>query len=149
MRRDETGGVASHGGLANGERRRRHAATLLLVTSVLWLHQWLPALLVIAWVAWLVLPKRREGDLGEALVRLWRRTWPPVTLLLAPLLVANTLAYWVYAPVPGKIVPIILNLLGLSIVLSGDWWPLITHPGWLGRAPLPPGRVSDPVATKA
>jgi hypothetical protein len=105
----------------NGDRRRRHAATLLLVTAVLWLHQWLPALLVAAWVSWLILHKRLEGSLGEALARFWRRTWPPHTLALAPLLAANALAYWVYAPVPGGVMPLALNLLGLSILLFGTW----------------------------
>lgn len=106
----------------NGDRRRRHAATLLLVTAVLWLHQWLPALLVAAWVSWLILHKRLEGGLGEALVRFWRRSWPPGPLALIPLLAANALAYWVYAPMPGRVLPIALNLLGLSIVLFGGWW---------------------------
>ena len=133
----------------NGDRRQRHAGTLLLVTSVLWLHQWLPALLVAVWVSWLILHKRLEGDLGEALVRLWRRTWPPPTLVLIPLLAANALAYWVYAPVPGNVVPIALNLLGLSTVLFGDWWALLAHSGRLRRAPVAPGRVSDPVSGKA
>jgi hypothetical protein len=96
-----------------------------------------------------VLHERREGGLGEGLVRLWRRAWPPVTLLLAPLLVANTLAYWVYAPLPGKILPITLNLLGLSIVLLGDGGARLARPGRLRRAPMPPGRVSDVVSTTA
>jgi hypothetical protein len=106
----------------NGDRRRRHAATLLLITSALWLHQWLPALLVAAWVSWLILHKRLEGGFGDALVRVWRRTWPPGALVLIPLLAANTLAYWAYAPMPGKVMPIALNLLGLAIVVLGGWW---------------------------
>ena len=122
----------------SGDRRRRHAATLLLVTSVLWLHQWLPALLVGAWVSWLILHKRLEGSLGEALVRFWRRSWPPGTLVLIPLLAANALAYWVYAPMPGSVSLIALNLLGLGIVLFGGWW---------GRARSLP--VADAVAAKA
>ena len=121
-----------------GDRRRRHAATLLLVTSVLWLHEWLPALLVAAWVSWLILHKRLEGSLGDALVGFWRRTWPPHTLALIPLLAANALAYWVYALVPGGVTPLALNLLGLGIVLFGGWW---------GRARSL--LVSDPVAAKA
>jgi hypothetical protein len=133
----------------NGDRRQRRAATLLLVTSVLWLHQWLPALLVAVWVSWLILHKRLEGDLGEALVRLWRRTWPPHTVVLVPLLTANALAYWVYAPVPGGVMPFTLNLLGLSLLLFGDWWALLAHSGRLRSAPVAPGRVSDPVSGKA
>ena len=105
---------------------------------MLWLHQWLPALLVAAWVSWLILHKRLEGSLGEALVRFWRRSWPPGTLVLIPLLAGNALAYWVYAPMPGSVSLIALNLLGLGIVLFGGWW---------GRARSLP--VSDPVAAKA
>jgi len=106
----------------NRDRRRRLAATLLLVTSVLWLHQWLPALLVAAWVSWLILHKQLEGSLGEALLRFWRRRWPPPLVLLVPLLAANALAYWLYAPTLARVMPIALNLLGLSIVLFGGWW---------------------------
>ena len=32
--------------IANVDRHQRHAAALVLATSVLWLHEWLPALLV-------------------------------------------------------------------------------------------------------
>lgn len=117
--------------------RRRRAGTLLLVTSVLWLHEWLAPLLVAAWVVWLILHRRLEGDLGTAVVRGWRRAWPPGGLLLIALLGANAFAYWAYAPVPGNIVPIALNLLGLSIVLFGDWWALRIWPARLTLAPGP------------
>jgi hypothetical protein len=121
----------------NGDRRRRHAATLLLVTSVLWLHQWLPALLVAAWVCWLILHKRLEGGFGDTLVRVWRRTWPPGALVLIPLLTANALAYWAYAPMPGNVMPIALNLLGLATVLFGGWWGTARSLGArLRRAPV-------------
>jgi len=133
----------------NGDRRRRHAATLLLVTCALWLHEWLPALLVAAWVSWLILHKRLEGGLGEALVRFWRRAWPPGPLVLILLLAANTLAYWAYAPVPGKILPIALNLLGLLMVLFGGWWGVLARSGWLRRVPAAPGGVPGPVSTNA
>ena len=133
----------------NRDRRERRAATLLLLTSVLWLHEWLPALLVAAWVSWLILHKQLEGSLGEALVGLWRRRWPPGTLVLIPLLTANALAYWMYAPLPGCIMPFALNLLGLSILLFGGWWGKARS---FGRAPEEtggPAAISDLVAVSA
>jgi hypothetical protein len=127
----------------------RHAATLLLITSVLWLHEWLAALLVAGWVAWLILHRRLEGDLGETLVRFWRRIWPPSPVVLVPLLAANAVLYWVYAPVPGKFMPVALNLLGLSMVLFGGWWTRLARPGRLRRAPVAPAGASASASTNA
>jgi hypothetical protein len=129
------------------DRHRRRAATLLLITSAIWVEEWLPALLVATWVSWLILHKRIEGALGEAIIRLWRIHWPPRALLLVPLLATSTLAYWVYGPLPGKILPIGLNLLGLLMVLVGGSWPAIVHAGRLGRAPTAPLPVADPLST--
>jgi hypothetical protein len=127
-----------------GVRRRRHAGVLLLVTAVLWLHQWLPVLLVAGWVAWLILHKRIEGGLGKTVVRLWRRAWPPPALVLIPLLAANALAYWVYAPFTAKLLPVALNVLALSILLLGGWWTpraRAEQPG-IARAERRPGPAS-------
>ena len=135
--------------IAKPDRRHRHAATLLLVTSVLWLHEWLAALLVAGWVAWLILHRRLEGDLGETLVRLWCRIWPPSPAVLVPLLAANAVLYWVYAPIPGKFMPFALNLLGLLMVLFGGWWTRLARPVWLQQVPVAPARVSARVSTKA
>ena len=135
--------------IVRSDQRHRHAATLLLITSVLWLHEWLAALLVAGWVAWLILHRRLEGDLGETIVRVWRRVWPPSALALVPLLAANAVLYWVYAPIPGKVMPIALNLLGLSMVLFGGWWTRLARPVRLQRAPAAPAGVSAPVSTKA
>ena len=135
--------------IAKSDRRHRHAAALLLITSVLWLHEWLAALLVTGWVAWLIFHRRLEGDLGETFIRLWRRIWPPSPVALVPLLAANAVLYWVYAPVPGKVMPIALNLLGLSMVLFGGWWTRLARPVELQRAPAAPAGVSARVPTKA
>ena len=133
----------------NRDRRERRAATLLLLTSVLWLHEWLPALLVVAWVSWLILHKQLEGSLGEALVGLWRRRWPPGTLALIPLLTANALAYWVYAPLPGRIMPFALNLLGLSILLFGGWWGKVRSLRGAPEEPGGPAAIPDLAAASA
>ena len=135
--------------IAKSDRRHRPAATLLLITAVLWLHEWLAAVLVAGWVAWLIFHRRLEGDLGETIVRLWRRVWPPSALALVPLLAANAVLYWVYAPIPGKVMPIALNLLGLSMVLFGGWWARLARPLRLQRVPAAPAGVSAHVSTKA
>ena len=134
--------------MARPDQRHRHAATLLLITSVLWLHEWLAALLVAGWVAWLILHRRLEGDLGETLVRLWRRIWPPGPLVLVPLLVANAVLYWMYAPIPGNVMPIALNVLGLVIILFGGWWPRLARPVRLQPVPVAPAGLPAGVSTK-
>jgi hypothetical protein len=109
--------------MMNGEPRERGASIVLIVTSVVWLHQWFPALLVAAFVLWVLLHKRLEGDLGKGVLRLWRRVWPLRTLVLVPLLLAGTLAYWVAnVPITAKVMPVTLNLLALSVLLFGNWW---------------------------
>lgn len=112
---------------------------LLIVTSIVWLHEWLPALLVIAFVVWILVHDRLEGDLGQDLLRLWRRLWPPATLLLVPLLIAGTFAYWISdLPVTAKALPIALNLFALSMVACAGWR--------LGMSPLEPAVGSSPVS---
>ena len=131
--------------LVDVDRWRRHAGTLLLITTVLWLHEWLVALLVIGWVAWLFLHEALEGRLGATIVRLWRRAWPPSALALLPLLAANALLYWLYVPIPGKVLPIALNLLGFSMVLGG-WCAGLVHRGWRQHVPVSPAEAPEPLA---
>jgi hypothetical protein len=105
------------------DQGRRRASVLLILTSVVWLHEWFPALFVVAFVAWVLLHKRLEGDLGKDLLRLCQRVWPPATLVLVPLLVAGTVAYWVAdLPIIRKVMPIALNVLALSMVVFGSSW---------------------------
>lgn len=126
----------------------RRAATLFLIAATLWLHEWFAALLVVGWVAWLILHERLEGHLGETLVRLWRRAWPPSALVLIPLLVANALLYWAYAPNPGKVMPIALNLLALSMIFR-VWWVRLARRHPLRRAPVASAGTPAPVARPA
>jgi len=100
------------------DRRRRPAATLLLITSVLWLHEWLPLLFVAAFAVWLVVHERLEGPLGVTLLRYWRRAWPPGGLYLFAILAASTLAYWVYVPSPARLLPVGLNALALALLVG-------------------------------
>jgi hypothetical protein len=55
------------------EQARRRAAVLLILTVVLWFHAWFPALLVVAFVVWVLLHKRLQGNLRQVLLPLWRR----------------------------------------------------------------------------
>jgi hypothetical protein len=135
-------------GIMNADRVQRRAATLLLVTSALWLHEWFAAILVVGWVAWLVLHERLEGDLGKAIVRVWQRAWPPSTLVLIPLLAANALLYWAFAPIPGNLVPIALNLLGLTMIVGG-WCARRVPRDWLRQAPVAPVGAREPLGRKA
>ena len=104
-------------------RDNRHRAGVLLILAwALTLHQWIPALLVIAFVTWAILHKRLEGDLGPQLARWWRRAWPPSTVALIVLLAASTAFVWgSEARIAAKLLPVALNILGLSMVLSGGW----------------------------
>ena len=110
------------------EQGRQRAAVLLILTVVLWFHAWFPTLLVAAFVVWVLLHKRLEGDLGQDLLPLWRRVWPPAPLVLVPLLVAATVAYWVSdQPMLRKVIPLTLNLFALSMILFGRGWRLAPH----------------------
>lgn len=108
-------------------RGRRRAGVLLIITSALWLHQWFPALMVAGFLAWLVVHQRLEGALGDRLLALWQRRWPLPAVVLVPLLVVGALAYAIAdQPLRTKLVPIGLNLLGLSMVGFGNWWRRFT-----------------------
>jgi hypothetical protein len=107
---------------------------LLILTVVLWFHAWFPALLVVAFVVWVLFHNRLEGNLGQILLPQWRRVWPPAALVLVPLLVAATMGYWVSdQPMVRRVMPLTLNLLALSMLLFGSWWRLL--PRYRERAP--------------
>ena len=114
----------------NGRQRRHSAAVVLVVTSVSWLHEWFAALFVAAFVLWLIVHTQLEGDRGEVLLRWWRRAWPPKTPVLVPLLLAGTFAYWVSSvPTRGKILPVTLNVIALSLVVLGGLWNRLAQSG--------------------
>jgi|SRR5688572_12840540 len=105
-----------------GVERRRRAAVLLILAWALALHAWIPALLAIGFVSWVILHKRLEGDFGDAVVGRWRRGWPPGPLILILLLAASTLVVWESdVRTPAKVLPVTLHILGLSMILLGGW----------------------------
>lgn len=86
-----------------------------------------------------VLHTRLEGNLGSALGRLWRRAWPPRSLVLMPVLLGGTFACWASGePISPKVLPIALNLMAVSIILFGSWWTLLAHEAESGRGRLEP-----------
>lgn len=112
---------------------RRAAGVLLVFAWMFWLHHWVPALLLVTFVAWVILHNRLEAGLGEALDRRWRRVWPLHPVVLIALLGASTLTFVLHdGPVTAKILPVGLNVLALSMALFGAWWTLIALPRWLG-----------------
>jgi hypothetical protein len=118
----------------NGEGRRRGAAVLLAFAWALWLHPWVPALLVGGGLAWIILHKRVEAQPDGALVRVWRRVWPPETLVLIPALLASTFVFWSSNVRPvAKVLPIALGMLGLATCLQ----PLMPSFGRPGRQAAP------------
>jgi len=100
--------------------QRRRAVVLMSLAAALWWHEWMPALLVVAFVAWVVLHKRFEDERGEGPLRVWRRVWPPATLVLVALIVAGVAVYGVSnRPIEAKVLPIALNAVALAILVVG------------------------------
>ena len=129
-------------------QRRRVAGVLLVLAWVLWLHRWVPALLVVTLVVWVILHNRLDAGLSEVLHRRWRRAWPPGPVVLSALLSASALAFVLYdAPTKTKILPVGLDVLALSVILFGKWWMLVALPRWLGGTGPSPflARASDAI----
>ena len=106
---------------------------MFVIAWVFWLHRWVPAFLVVTFVAWVILHHRIEAGLGEVLRRRWRRAWPPRLPVLIALLVASALTFVLHdAPPTAKVLPVALDVLALSMILFGHWWTRFALPRWLG-----------------
>jgi hypothetical protein len=106
----------------NDVDRRHRAAVLLVLAWTLALHAWIPALLAIAFVSWVILHRRLEGEFGDALTRRWRRGWPPGRLGLILLLVTSALLLWgSEARLLARVLPVSLTILGVSMIVLGGW----------------------------
>jgi hypothetical protein len=125
--------------------RRRRAAVLLILGWTLVLHAWIPALLALAFVSWVILHKRLESDFGDALARRWRRGWPPGRLVLILLLATSALLLWESDARPlAKVLPVTLDIVGLSMIVLGGWftpvqWTIGTWSPAVGHHPLATG----------
>ena len=116
---------------------------LLAFAWAFWLHRWVPALLVVGFVVWVILHHRLEAGLGDMLRRRWRHVWPPGPVVSIALLLASALAFVLpAAPATAKILPVGLDVLALSMILFGSWWRLVALPRWLGGAGSSLGFVS-------
>lgn len=83
---------------------------------------WIPALLAIAFVSWVILHRRLDGEFGDALTRRWRRGWPPGRLGLILLLVTSALLLWgSEARLLARVLPVSLTILGVSMIVLGGW----------------------------
>ena len=105
---------------------RRRAAVFVIFAAVLWWLEWMPALLVLAFVAWLIVHKRFEAAYGDDLRRARQRFWPPASIVLIALIVAGTAAYGVSTrALEAKMLPIALNVVALFTLLLGFRWPVV------------------------
>jgi hypothetical protein len=111
-----------------GEQCRRRAAICLVLAWALMLHQWVPAALLAAFVAWAVLHKRMDGGAGVFVRRPWRRAWPPPALPLIVALVASAFWFWrSEVALTAKVLPLALDLLGVLIITLGHWGALFAR----------------------
>ena len=104
---------------------RRRAAVFVIFAAALWWLEWMPALLVLALVTWVVVHKRFEGESGEALGRVRQRLWPPASIVLIALIVAGTAVYYASnRALVAKMLPIALNVFALVTLILGIRWPV-------------------------
>jgi hypothetical protein len=99
---------------------RRRAAVLVMLAAALWWHAWMPALILVAFVAWAVLHTRFQGARREGFMRLRQRVWPPATVVLVALIVAGTAVYGSSSDsIEARVLPIALNAVALLILVVG------------------------------
>lgn len=122
-----------------------------MLAWVFWLHRWAPAVAVVAFVLWVILHRRLEAGLGDALQSRWRRAWRPGPLPIVLLLASTLIFLLTDARTEAKVLPVALDALALSIVVFGGWWRRVAVPRWLGGDGVPPPLVrnSDVIALDA
>jgi hypothetical protein len=98
----------------------RRAALLVIFAAALSWHVWVPALIVVVFVAWVIVHRRFEGPNGDHLARRWDRMWPPPALLTAVVALAGAVAYAAStASLEVKTLPIALNVLAIGTIAWG------------------------------
>jgi hypothetical protein len=101
---------------------RRRAGVLVILAAALWWHQWMPGLILVAFVAWALLHRRYQGARRESFMRFRRRIWPPAPLALAALIVIGSAVYAMSAEViEAKVLPIALNVLAAVTLGIAAW----------------------------
>jgi len=82
-----------------------------------------PALIVVAFLGWVVLHRRFQGPGRAAFMRFRARVWPPATLVLVALTLAGPAMYVLsQASIEAKVLPIALNAAALAVLVAG--WTL-------------------------
>ena len=105
---------------------RRRAAVFVIFAAVLWWLEWMPALLVLAFVAWLIVHTRFEGEYRDDIRRIRQRHWPPASVVLVAAIVAGTAVYGVSSrALDAKLLPIALNVVALFTLVLGIRWPIV------------------------
>ena len=99
----------------------RIPAVLVILAAAFWWHEWMPAVAVVAFVAWALLHRRYQGARREAFMRFRRRAWPPALLALIGLIVASTAVYVASsASAEAKALPIALNVVAAGMIVLGS-----------------------------
>lgn len=97
---------------------QRRATLVILFAAALWVHAWMPAAVVVAFVLWALFHTRYQGHRREAFMRFRARVWPPATLVLVTLIVGGTAVYVVSTDaIEAKVLPIALNVVALAILV--------------------------------
>ena len=98
------------------------AGVLVILAAAFWWHAWMPAVAVVAFVAWALLHRRYQGTRREAFMRFRRRIWPPARLALVALIVAGTTVYVTSSlSLEARVLPIALNVAAAAMIVLGSW----------------------------
>jgi hypothetical protein len=98
----------------------RRAAVLVILAAALSWHVWVPALIVVVFLAWVAIHRRFEGPHGDRLARRWHQVWPPPAALTAVVALAGAVAYAAStASLEVKTLPIALNVLAIGVIAWG------------------------------
>ena len=108
---------------------RRFAAVLVILAAVLWWHRWMPAVVVLAFVVWVVCHKWLESETGAGRQRAWRSAWPPASPVLLVVIVAVSALYaGSNGALEAKILHIAFNALAGLMVVAGICMPRSASP---------------------
>ncbi len=113
---------------------RRRAGVLVILAAALWWHQWMPGLILVAFITWALVHTRYQGARRERFMRFRGRVWPPAPLVLVVVIVAGTAMYGMAsAAIEMKVLPIALNVLAAGTMAVTAW----RGGSWSGMLPAP------------
>ena len=98
----------------------RRAAVLVILAAALSWHVWVPAFIVVVFLAWVVVHRQFEGPHGDRLARRWHRMWPPPAWLTGAVALVGAAAYGASSvSLEVKTLPIALNVLAIAMIAWG------------------------------